>query len=120
MAEFNERLRKVMKDNNITQSELCVRTGIHKAAMSQYVSGKFKPKQDNLYKISMALNVSPAWLMGYDCKKEFKETFDILEKSDLSEAQRVQKVANNINNMSDKDVEKFNEYLNKIEAHFVK
>lgn len=34
--------------------------------LSQYVSGKVEPKQDKLTILSMALNVSEAWLMGYD------------------------------------------------------
>lgn len=122
MAEFYERLQEAMRESNITQTELCMRSGIKKSAMCQYVAGKFKPKQDNTYKIAKALNVSEGWLMGYDCDKHRKplnSSMKILEKSDLSEAQRVQKVANNINNMSDKDVEKANKYL-KMVAHWDK
>lgn len=34
--------------------------------LSQYISGKVQPKQDKLSILGMALNVSEAWLMGYD------------------------------------------------------
>lgn len=66
MAEFYERLNEAMKINGISQTELCVRTHIPKSAMSQYMSGAFKPKQDRTYLIACALNVSEAWLMGFD------------------------------------------------------
>ena len=55
-----------MKEKGITQSELCKRTGIPKSAMSQYISGAFKPKQKRTYLIAKALNVSEAWLIGME------------------------------------------------------
>ena len=48
------------------QSDLCQITKIPKSAISQYISGAFEPKQDRVYLISKALNVSEAWLMGFD------------------------------------------------------
>lgn len=66
MKEFYQQLRKAMNIRNVTQTELCVRTGIPKSAMSQYISGAFKPKQKRTYLLSKALNVNEAWLMGCD------------------------------------------------------
>lgn len=43
---------------------------INKANISQYVSGKIEPKQDKVYLLALALNVSEAWLMGYDVPME--------------------------------------------------
>lgn len=63
---FSQRLKKALEELNVTQTELCKRTDIPKSAMSQYVSGNFQPKQDRLYKIADSLNISPAWLMGYE------------------------------------------------------
>lgn len=70
MAEFYERLKEIMKERNVSQTELCARTKIPKSAMSQYISGAFKPKQDRTYLIARALNVSEAWLMGFDVPME--------------------------------------------------
>lgn len=69
-ATFSERLNLVIKENNIRQVDLCRKTGIGKSAMSQYLSGSFAPKQQNLYELARALNVSEAWLMGYDVPRE--------------------------------------------------
>jgi transcriptional regulator with XRE-family HTH domain len=52
------------------QSELCGITKIPKSAISQYISGAFEPKQDRVYLIAQALNVSEAWLMGFDVPME--------------------------------------------------
>lgn len=43
------------------------------ASLSQYVSGQRLPKSDRIYVLSKALNVSPAWLMGYDVPMELTE-----------------------------------------------
>lgn len=66
MAEFYTQLKKAMKKRNISQTELCEKTGIPKSAMSQYISGAFKPKQKRTYLIANALKVNEAWLMGYE------------------------------------------------------
>lgn len=38
--------------------------------LSQYVNGKVEPGQDKLTVLGMALNVSEAWLMGYEVPME--------------------------------------------------
>lgn len=73
MAKCFDRISYALSYRNIKQSELCRRTGIPKSAMSQYVSGAFEPKQDRVYLISKALNVSEAWLMGYSVPMEREE-----------------------------------------------
>lgn len=69
----SERLSQALSINNITQTELCKKTGIPKSAMSQYIKGNFEPKQDRIYLIAKALNISEAWLMGYDVSMQREE-----------------------------------------------
>lgn len=66
MEKFNQRLKKAMKMRNISQNELCQLTDIPKSAMSQYMSGVFKPKSDRLAVIAEALEVNSEWLLGID------------------------------------------------------
>ncbi|MGN0613654.1 MAG: helix-turn-helix domain-containing protein [Porcipelethomonas sp.] len=66
MAELHQRLKQAMEEKKMTQTELCQRTGIPKSAVSQYISGAFKPKQERTRLIAKALGVSESWLMGYD------------------------------------------------------
>lgn len=66
------RIREGLKIRDMTQGDLCRITGIPKSAMSQYCRGSFVPKQDRTNAISIALNVSEAWLMGFDVPMERK------------------------------------------------
>ncbi len=73
MQKFHERLKYAMNLSGLTQTDLCQKTKIPKSAMSQYISGKFKPKDDRTYLLAKALNVNEAWLMGYNVSMEGKE-----------------------------------------------
>jgi transcriptional regulator with XRE-family HTH domain len=83
LSEFHKRLRQAMERSNIKQSELCEKTGIGKSSISQYLSGDYEPKQRNIYKIATALNVSPAYLMGYTNDPENYATLDLIENPNL-------------------------------------
>ena len=63
---FANRLKKALTINNMTQAELSQKTNIDKSLISNYLSGNYKAKQDNLTLIANTLNVSEPWLMGYD------------------------------------------------------
>lgn len=66
IEDFSYRLKKALQLRNIKPIELSEKTGIDKAKISSYMSGRYKAKQDGVYILASALNVNPAWLMGYD------------------------------------------------------
>lgn len=70
MATTAERLKEIMSIRDIKQSEIIEKTGINKGALSSYISGRYLPKQDNIYKLAKVLCVNPAWLMGLDVPME--------------------------------------------------
>ncbi len=49
--------------------------------LSQYCSGKNEPGKDILNVLSLALDVNPAWLQGFDVPQEFSVTKNSKEKS---------------------------------------
>ena len=65
-----QRIREGLAARDMTQADLCRATGIGKSAMSQYVNGGLVPRQDRTYLIAQALNVSEAWLIGFDVPME--------------------------------------------------
>lgn len=83
MAKFHERLNEAIRIRNINQAELCQKTKIGKSAMSQYVSGKFTPKQKRTYLIAKALNVSVAWLMGADVPMDDDESIEAFPSQNI-------------------------------------
>ena len=61
-----QRLRKAMDAAGKKQADLVRETGLDRGAISSYLSGKYEPKQKAIHKLSKALDVSEAWLLGYD------------------------------------------------------
>ena len=83
MGEFKNRLIKAMEIRNISQAELAKQTGLSKPRISQYVNGVYEAKQDALLKLSKALMVDVAWLMGYDVP--MNSALDRLAKKQVEE-----------------------------------
>lgn len=71
MSERNLRQVDILKKSEKFQKELGVKLG--KSALSQYVSGKSIPDQDKLVLLAKTLDVSEAWLMGYDTNEQLTE-----------------------------------------------
>ena len=61
-----QRLRKAMDAKGKKQADLVRETSLDRGSISSYLSGKYEPKQKAIYKLSQALDVSEAWLLGYD------------------------------------------------------
>lgn len=77
-----QRLNQLMSERNLKQVDILnmslplqKETGIKmsKSHLSQYVNGKSSPDQYKLYLLAKTLNVSEAWLLGYDVPKEDKK-----------------------------------------------
>lgn len=70
MKSIAERIKEALEIRRMRQVDLVEKTGIGKSSISTYISGEYEPKQRNIYKIAKALDVSEAWLMGYDVSME--------------------------------------------------
>ena len=73
------RLKSIMEQRSLRQIDIlklarpyCEKYNVkmNKSDISQYVSGKVEPSQEKLVILSMALNVSESWLMGFDVPME--------------------------------------------------
>ena len=69
-ATFAQRLREGLDLRGMKQIELATRSGISKYSISHYLKGDWEGKQDAVYELARVLNVSEAWLMGYDVPAE--------------------------------------------------
>lgn len=70
---FANRLNTAIRIRNIKPIELSEKTGIDKSKISSYRSGRYKAKQDGIFLLANALNVSEAWLMGLNVPMERQE-----------------------------------------------
>lgn len=68
-----KRIEKALIIRKMKQSDLCKLANVPKSSLSLYLKGAYEPKQDKVYKMASVLNVSEAWLMGYDVPMERDE-----------------------------------------------
>lgn len=74
-SKISARLKEAMRNKNLKQVDVVAKakllesemgTKISKTDLSQYVNGKVTPGQKKLYVLAKILDVSEAWLLGYD------------------------------------------------------
>ncbi len=73
------RLKQIMQEKNLRQVDILEKckpfcdtldVKLGRNDLSQYVNGKVEPGQEKLTILGLALNVSEAWLMGFDVPME--------------------------------------------------
>ena len=103
------RIKTEMEIRNLKQIDLVRMTNLGKSAISQYISGKYETKQKALHAIAIALDVSEAWLMGYDVPMqrlntiheyfitaEEKEFLDLISYLDSNDKKNLKKYICNV------------------------
>ncbi len=91
-----ERLKEVMVARDLRQSDLVELTGLGKSAISQYLSGKVTPKQDKVFRLARAINVSPEWLLGYVENEEANKLYDIARRLKPEDVQILIRIAKSL------------------------
>jgi transcriptional regulator with XRE-family HTH domain len=84
-----KRIADALNIKGIRQADLCKLANVPKSSLSLYLSGAYEPKQDRIYDMAKALNVSEAWLMGYDVPMERQEEKNPPEEPKLSEGEKM-------------------------------
>ena len=100
--KFRDRLIKIMNEKDIKQPELSLMTGITQSSISDYINGKYSPKQDKIDLLAKALGVSPTYLLGYE--EDFQESSKI-ENEDYAW------IARNAKKLSDEKKKKLKEIM---------
>ena len=92
MCSTADRLKEIMDLRGFRQVDIldlckpyCAAAGIKlgRSDLSQYISGKVAPRQDKLSILAQALNVSEAWLMGFDVPMNRPETMPRVEPGQI-------------------------------------
>lgn len=74
VSSSKERIKEMMQELNLRQSEICAKTGITKSALSNYINGTREPRQDALMMLSVPYGINPTWLMGLDVPMYTKDS----------------------------------------------
>lgn len=136
MNDIIARIKKRRTDLNISYQELANKTGLSKSTLQRYETGSIKNMPiDKLEVIASALDISPAYLMGWE--EENKETnqnedaisieehkllknFNKLNKTGKDEAiKRVEELTyiNKYIDANETKVDENSSYLNPVAAH---
>ena len=70
IASFADRLNEAMQIRDKKASQIARETGLDNASISYWRHGKYEAAQTGIYLLARSLNVSEAWLMGYDVPME--------------------------------------------------
>ena len=70
ISTTSQRLKLAMDMAHKKQTDLAEMTGLNKATISRYITGRHEPKADAISSLASALNVSEMWLWGYDVPME--------------------------------------------------
>lgn len=84
-----QRIAKALDIKGMKQVELCKLANVPKSSLSLYLSGAYEPKQDRIYDMAKALNVSEAWLMGYDVPMERTKEKNSPAEPKLTEGEQI-------------------------------
>lgn len=114
-----ERLKTIMQERNLKQTDIlekaqpyCETYGVklRKNDLSQYVNGKVEPGQKKLSILAKALNVSEAWLMGYNVSIEPSIDQTKNPSSELTEREKFIKKALSLDEEKFKMINEFLDY----------
>lgn len=124
MEEFRVRLRKAMDEQGLRQVDLvekydayCKRNNITnlkltRSHLSMYLSGKFEPSSPRIAILAKLLNVSEAWLIGYDVPKG-TPSLDRNSSAYIDSVvdKQLQEIENQYGQLSDKNKMKLSVYI---------
>lgn len=105
-VDIKERIKQGLEIREITQTQLATKANIDKGQLSSYISGKYKPRQNNIDALAKALNVNEAWLMGFDVPMErvSGKTESKQEPSYSSQCKEIIEVCEQLSNHNQKKV----------------
>lgn len=69
MKKFNERLKELREEKNLTQTKLANELLIDQRSLSFYELGKYEPNIDTIKRMSIFFNVSSDYLLGLTDEK---------------------------------------------------
>lgn len=100
-----DRLKQIMSEENLKQVDIIERSKpfqnklnikLGKSALSQYVNGIQSPDQKKLTLLALTLNVSEAWLMGYDVPKERENISSSSSQTETPQFRAIQRKAKSL------------------------
>lgn len=79
MSIFSKNLKFLREQKKLSQNKLAELSNVNQTTIARWENEEISPSLDNIYDLSLALNVSIADLTGKDLTTESSKNFDELE-----------------------------------------
>ena len=76
---IGEKMKELMRTQNITQKDLAIRLNVQEATISRYINNTREPNAENLANIATALNTTVDYLIGKSNSSEMNCNFGQLK-----------------------------------------
>ena len=80
-SDFASRLSQALEARGMKAADLSKKTKVAEGTISCYINGRYEAKQNRVQVFAEALNVNPAWLMGYDVPMETESRHSVAPAS---------------------------------------
>lgn len=80
-SDFASRLSQALEARGMKAADLSKKTKVAEGTISCYINGRYEAKQNRVQVFAEALNVNPAWLMGYDVPMEAESRHSVAPAS---------------------------------------
>lgn len=87
--KIKDRLNEALQLRGMSAADLAKKSGMAKSSLSRYLTGENIPRSIAIGKMAKALDVSPAWLLGYDLTIDGKEPEEIRPVLELDKLSRI-------------------------------
>ena len=87
-TEFSSLLKDLLREHNMTQAELSEKTGIRPSSISDWINGKYTPKQDKRNMVAKALGINPEYLYLTKEKIQYIASTSKFQEKDLENYDR--------------------------------
>lgn len=84
-----DRLNEALNLRGMTAADLAKKSGLNKSSISRYLTGENIPRSIAIGKMSKALGVNPAWVLGYDVPIEAADPGSVKEGSLIADEKRI-------------------------------
>lgn len=83
-----KRIERALMIRHMKRTDLCRLASVPKSSLSLYLSDSYEPKRDRIRAMASVLNVSEAWLVGYDVPmdRELLASANSIELTDREKA----------------------------------
>lgn len=94
VSDFKTRLKEALEEKGNNYTDFAKELGVSKQTISAWLKGERSPKSPTATQVALKLNVSPAWLSGFDVEKSLKSPREVISEKAVQFAYKFDNLSN--------------------------